>query len=115
VFPPLFSTLITLKVVPRRIIVSTGAVNIKNAPTAEPYYSRGVNTPPLGAVKPEGAGYLFPRMRKDFSLKSSIPRRLRRGGKEFDTKRSGGNYNPTLEFLNKMTRAIGKELEIRIV
>jgi predicted transcriptional regulator len=26
-----------------------------------------------------------------------------------------GNYNPTLEFLNKIARAIGKELEIRIV
>jgi predicted transcriptional regulator len=26
-----------------------------------------------------------------------------------------GNYNPTLEFLNKIERAIGKELEIRIV
>jgi predicted transcriptional regulator len=26
-----------------------------------------------------------------------------------------GNYNPTLEFLNKIARAIGKKLEIRIV
>jgi predicted transcriptional regulator len=26
-----------------------------------------------------------------------------------------GNYNPTLDFLNKIVRAIGKELEIRIV
>jgi predicted transcriptional regulator len=26
-----------------------------------------------------------------------------------------GNYNPTLDFLNKIARAIGKELEIRIV
>jgi predicted transcriptional regulator len=26
-----------------------------------------------------------------------------------------GNYNPTLEFLNKIARAIGKELKIRIV
>jgi DNA-binding XRE family transcriptional regulator len=26
-----------------------------------------------------------------------------------------GNYNPTLEFLNKIARAIGKELEVRIV
>jgi predicted transcriptional regulator len=26
-----------------------------------------------------------------------------------------GNYNPTLEFLNKIARAIGKELEIRMV
>jgi predicted transcriptional regulator len=26
-----------------------------------------------------------------------------------------GNYNPTLEFLNKIAKAIGKELEIRIV
>jgi predicted transcriptional regulator len=26
-----------------------------------------------------------------------------------------GNYNPTLEFLHKIARAIGKELEIRIV
>jgi predicted transcriptional regulator len=26
-----------------------------------------------------------------------------------------GNYNPTLEFLNKIARAIGKELEIRII
>jgi predicted transcriptional regulator len=26
-----------------------------------------------------------------------------------------GNYNPTVDFLNKIARAIGKELEIRIV
>jgi predicted transcriptional regulator len=26
-----------------------------------------------------------------------------------------GNYNPTLEFLNKIAKAIGKELEIRII
>jgi predicted transcriptional regulator len=26
-----------------------------------------------------------------------------------------GNYNPTLDFLNKIARAIGKELEVRIV
>ena len=26
-----------------------------------------------------------------------------------------GNYNPTLDFLNKIAKAIGKELEIRIV
>jgi predicted transcriptional regulator len=26
-----------------------------------------------------------------------------------------GNYNPTLEFLNKIAKAIGKEVEIRIV
>ena len=26
-----------------------------------------------------------------------------------------GNYNPTLEFLNKIARAVGKELEVRIV
>jgi predicted transcriptional regulator len=26
-----------------------------------------------------------------------------------------GNYNPTLEFINNIARAIGKELEIRIV
>jgi predicted transcriptional regulator len=26
-----------------------------------------------------------------------------------------GNYNPTLEFLNKIARAMGKELEVRIV
>jgi predicted transcriptional regulator len=26
-----------------------------------------------------------------------------------------GNYNPTLGFLNKIARAIGKELEVRIV
>jgi predicted transcriptional regulator len=26
-----------------------------------------------------------------------------------------GNYNPTLDFLNKVARAIGKELEVRIV
>jgi predicted transcriptional regulator len=26
-----------------------------------------------------------------------------------------GTYNPTLEFLNKIAKAIGKELEIRIV
>jgi predicted transcriptional regulator len=26
-----------------------------------------------------------------------------------------GNYNPTLAFLNKIARAIGKELEVRIV
>ncbi|MDR0638312.1 MAG: hypothetical protein LBG27_05320, partial [Spirochaetaceae bacterium] len=36
-------------------------------------------TPPLGAVKTGGAGDLFPRIRKDFKGKSSIPRRLRRG------------------------------------
>jgi hypothetical protein len=39
----------------------------------------GLNTPPLGAVKTGGAGDLFPRIRKDFKGKSSIPRRLRRG------------------------------------
>ena len=26
-----------------------------------------------------------------------------------------GNYNPTLEFLNKIAKAVGKELEIRMV
>jgi DNA-binding XRE family transcriptional regulator len=26
-----------------------------------------------------------------------------------------GNYNPTLEFLSKIARAIGKELEVRII
>jgi predicted transcriptional regulator len=26
-----------------------------------------------------------------------------------------GNYNPTLDFLNKIAKAIGKELEVRIV
>jgi predicted transcriptional regulator len=26
-----------------------------------------------------------------------------------------GNYNPTLEFLNKIAHAVGKELEVRIV
>jgi predicted transcriptional regulator len=26
-----------------------------------------------------------------------------------------GNYNPTLEFLNKIALAVGKELEVRIV
>jgi predicted transcriptional regulator len=26
-----------------------------------------------------------------------------------------GNYNPTIEFLNKIARAVGKELEIRMV
>jgi hypothetical protein len=39
----------------------------------------GLNTPPLGAVKTGGTGDLFPRIRKDFKGKSSIPRRLRRG------------------------------------
>ena len=26
-----------------------------------------------------------------------------------------GNYNPTLEFLNKVARAVGKKLEVKIV
>jgi DNA-binding XRE family transcriptional regulator len=26
-----------------------------------------------------------------------------------------GNYNPTLEFLNKIAKAVGKELEVRMV
>jgi hypothetical protein len=39
----------------------------------------GFNIPPLGAVRTGGAGDLFPRIRKDFKEKSSIPRRLRRG------------------------------------
>jgi membrane protease YdiL (CAAX protease family) len=39
----------------------------------------GFNTPPLGAVKTGGAGDLFPRIRKDFKEKSSIPRRSAAG------------------------------------
>jgi hypothetical protein len=39
----------------------------------------GFNTPPLGAVKTGGAGDLFPRIRKDFKKKSSIPRRSAAG------------------------------------
>jgi predicted transcriptional regulator len=27
----------------------------------------------------------------------------------------GGNYNPTLDFLNKIARAVGKELEVRMI
>jgi hypothetical protein len=34
----------------------------------------GFNTPPLGAVKTGGAGDLFPRIRNDCKVKSSIPR-----------------------------------------
>ena len=26
-----------------------------------------------------------------------------------------GNYNPTLDFLNKLASAVGKELEVRII
>jgi DNA-binding XRE family transcriptional regulator len=26
-----------------------------------------------------------------------------------------GNYNPTIDFLNKIARAVGKELEVRII
>jgi transcriptional regulator with XRE-family HTH domain len=26
-----------------------------------------------------------------------------------------GNYNPTIEFLNKMAHAVGKQLEVRLV
>jgi transcriptional regulator with XRE-family HTH domain len=26
-----------------------------------------------------------------------------------------GNYNPSLEFLNKIVQAVGKELEVRII
>jgi len=26
-----------------------------------------------------------------------------------------GNYNPTIEFLNKMAHAVGKQLEVRII
>ena len=26
-----------------------------------------------------------------------------------------GNYNPTLEFLNKIAKAVGKELEVRMI
>jgi hypothetical protein len=44
-----------------------------------PFIPLGLNTPPLGAVRTGGAGDLFPRIRKDFKGKSSIPRRLRRG------------------------------------
>jgi hypothetical protein len=36
--------------------------------------SLGFNTQPLGAVKTGGVGDLFPRIRKDFKVKSSIPR-----------------------------------------
>jgi hypothetical protein len=39
----------------------------------------GFNSPPLGAVKTGGAGDLFPRIRKDFKEKSSIPRRSAAG------------------------------------
>jgi hypothetical protein len=38
------------------------------------YHSLGVDTPPLGAVETGGAGDLFPRIRKNFKEKSSIPR-----------------------------------------
>jgi hypothetical protein len=42
-------------------------------------FKMGFNTPPLGAVKTGGAGDLFPRIRKDFKEKSSIPRRSAAG------------------------------------
>jgi hypothetical protein len=39
----------------------------------------GFNTPPLGALLTGGAGDVFPRIRKDFKVKSSIPRGEPRG------------------------------------
>jgi hypothetical protein len=43
----------------------------------------GFNTPPLGALPTGGAGDLFPRIRKDFKEKFSIPQGLPCGSSFF--------------------------------